>query len=117
MAELVDAPASGAGARKGVEVRVLFRAPFARSVHSPCGTSAIAPAKRIGIVRHLCYTIRIRGQRMEHFMKIDGEKIEVSTEEASGGVTNHGVRYVLAASLIIAVVALSAIWIVASIYN
>jgi hypothetical protein len=27
MAELVDAPASGAGARKGVEVRVLFRAP------------------------------------------------------------------------------------------
>ncbi len=28
MAELVDAPASGAGARKGVEVRVLFRAPF-----------------------------------------------------------------------------------------
>jgi hypothetical protein len=54
---------------------------------------------------------------MEHFMKIDGENIEVSTEEASGGVTNHGVRYVLAASLIIAVVALSAIWIVASIYN
>ena len=28
MAELVDAPASGAGARKGVEVRVLFWAPF-----------------------------------------------------------------------------------------
>jgi Arm DNA-binding domain len=29
MAELVDAPASGAGDRKVVEVRVLFRAPFA----------------------------------------------------------------------------------------
>ena len=29
MAELVDAPASGAGARKGVEVRVLFWAPAA----------------------------------------------------------------------------------------
>jgi hypothetical protein len=27
MAELVDAPASGAGTRKGVEVRVLFWAP------------------------------------------------------------------------------------------
>jgi hypothetical protein len=27
MAELVDAPASGAGAGNGVEVRVLFRAP------------------------------------------------------------------------------------------
>src|SRR5205085_3926882 len=32
MAELVDAPASGAGARKGVEVRVLFWAPFSLSV-------------------------------------------------------------------------------------
>ena len=30
MAELVDAPASGAGARKGVEVRVLFWAPYSR---------------------------------------------------------------------------------------
>jgi hypothetical protein len=28
MAELVDAPASGAGAGNGVEVRVLFRAPY-----------------------------------------------------------------------------------------
>jgi hypothetical protein len=28
MAELVDAPASGAGVRKDVEVRVLFWAPF-----------------------------------------------------------------------------------------
>jgi len=28
MAELVDAPASGAGSRKGVEVRVLFWAPI-----------------------------------------------------------------------------------------
>jgi hypothetical protein len=32
MAELVDAPASGAGARKGVEVRVLFWAPFSCSL-------------------------------------------------------------------------------------
>ena len=37
MAELVDAPASGAGARKGVEVRVLFWAPihFFRLDHGP----------------------------------------------------------------------------------
>ena len=28
MAELADAPSSGGGARKGVEVRVLFWAPF-----------------------------------------------------------------------------------------
>jgi hypothetical protein len=31
MAELVDAPASGAGDRKVVEVRVLFRAPLPRN--------------------------------------------------------------------------------------
>ena len=38
MAELVDAPASGAGAGNGVEVRVLFRAPFVlpdMSTHVP----------------------------------------------------------------------------------
>jgi hypothetical protein len=35
MAELVDAPASGAGAGNGVEVRVLFRAPvFAYKNHA-----------------------------------------------------------------------------------
>lgn len=50
-------------------------------------------------------------------MKIDGDNIELSAEEASGGVTRNGVRYVLAASLFITVVALSAIWITASIYN
>src|SRR5205085_4340618 len=35
MAELVDAPASGAGARKGVEVRVLFWAPISRRLRRP----------------------------------------------------------------------------------
>src|SRR5688500_4510244 len=39
MAELVDAPASGAGARKGVEVRVLFWAPTSPE---PC-----EPARRL----------------------------------------------------------------------
>lgn len=50
-------------------------------------------------------------------MKIEGDDIEVSTEEASGGVTQHGVRYVLAISLALAIVALSAIWITASVYK
>jgi hypothetical protein len=36
MAELVDAPASGAGARKGVEVRVLFWAPVAFRTAEVC---------------------------------------------------------------------------------
>ena len=34
MAELVDAPASGAGIRKDVEVRVLFWAPYRRPLTS-----------------------------------------------------------------------------------
>ena len=34
MAELVDAPASGAGTRKGVEVRVLFWAPLIHILQS-----------------------------------------------------------------------------------
>lgn len=50
-------------------------------------------------------------------MKIDGENIEVTTEEARGGVTQHNVRYVLAASLLIAIIALSAIWMTGAFYN
>jgi hypothetical protein len=42
----------------------------------------------------------------------DGEEIHVSKEEASGGVTGHGVRYVLAGALLLAILALSAIWII-----
>ena len=44
-------------------------------------------------------------------MHKEGEEIHVSEEEASGGSQPHIVRYVLAASLILAIVALSAIWI------
>jgi hypothetical protein len=54
---------------------------------------------------------------MELFMKIDGENIELSTEEARGGVTQHGMRYVLAASLLIVIIALSAIWMTGAFYN
>ena len=50
-------------------------------------------------------------------MKIDGEHIEVTTEEASGGVTQHNVRYVLAASLLLVILALSAIWITGSVFK
>jgi hypothetical protein len=50
-------------------------------------------------------------------MKIDGDNIELSTEEASGGVTQHGVRYVLAISLILVILALSAIWMFGALTN
>ena len=40
-----------------------------------------------------------------------GEETHVTTTEASGGVKNHGVRYVLLFSLLIAIGVLSLIWI------
>jgi hypothetical protein len=43
-------------------------------------------------------------------MHKDGDKIDVTEEEASGGVKNHGVRYVLAISLLLAIIVLSAMW-------
>lgn len=45
-------------------------------------------------------------------MKIVDEHVEVSDEEASGGVKGHGVRYVLGFSMIAVIVLLSAIWII-----
>ena len=43
MAELVDAPASGAGDRKVVEVRVLFRAPFPfQTLRTSCTARAVS---------------------------------------------------------------------------
>lgn len=40
-----------------------------------------------------------------------GEETHITTTEASGGVTHHGVRYVLMFSLLLAIAVLSAIWI------
>jgi hypothetical protein len=51
MAELVDAPASGAGARKGVEVRVLFWAPFSCFLITSGGAPAGAGSRRDMICR------------------------------------------------------------------
>lgn len=42
---------------------------------------------------------------------------ELSETEASGGVKNHGVRYVLAISLLFAIVALSLMWIIPAVTN
>lgn len=50
-------------------------------------------------------------------MHKDGEEVHVNTEEASAGVTGHGVRYVLAAGLLLGIVALSAIWITGALTN
>ena len=45
-------------------------------------------------------------------MKVVDDHVEVTDEEASGGVKGHNVRYVLAFSLIAAVVVMSLAWIV-----
>jgi hypothetical protein len=47
---------------------------------------------------------------------VDGH-VEVTEEEASGGVKQHGVRYVLAVSLLLAIVAMSAMWIIPALSN
>jgi hypothetical protein len=46
-----------------------------------------------------------------------GDEIHVTTEEASGGTQPHIVRYVLAFSLLLAILALSAIWITGALTN
>jgi len=49
--------------------------------------------------------------RRRDAMRMEGEEIHVTEEEASGGTQPHIVRYVLAASLLLAILAMSAIWI------
>jgi hypothetical protein len=50
-------------------------------------------------------------------MKRDGDKVQLNTEEASGGVTKQGVRYVLAISLALAIIVLSLAWIIPAMSN
>jgi hypothetical protein len=47
-------------------------------------------------------------------MHVEGEEIHVSTEEASGGTQPRIVRYVLAISLLLAILLLSAVWMTGS---
>lgn len=45
-------------------------------------------------------------------MERHGDEIHITTEEARAGSTPHIVRYVLAISLALAILALSAVWII-----
>lgn len=45
-------------------------------------------------------------------MKRNGEQVELTTEEARGGSTPHIMRYVLGISLFLAIISLSAVWII-----
>ena len=50
-------------------------------------------------------------------MEREGEEVHVTSEEASGGVKYHRVRYVLFFSLVLAIRVLSAIWIFGALSN
>ena len=50
-------------------------------------------------------------------MKKIGDEIHIETDEARGGSTPHIVRYVLAASLVLAIIAMSVIWISRALYE
>jgi len=43
-------------------------------------------------------------------MERQGEEVHVTTDEARGGDTPHIVRYILLISIVLAIIALSAIW-------
>lgn len=51
----------------------------------------------------------------EAAMERQGEEVHLSETEATGGVKAQGVRYVLGISLLLVVIAMSAIWILGSI--
>lgn len=48
-------------------------------------------------------------------MKRIGEELHIDTDEARSGTTPHIVRYVLVISLLLAIIALSAVWITGAI--
>lgn len=45
-------------------------------------------------------------------MRLEGEEVHVSTGEARGGDTPHVMRYVLLFGLLLAIIAMSATWII-----
>lgn len=50
-------------------------------------------------------------------MAHDKEPIRIEDDDARGAVTNTGLRYVLAFSLALAVIAMSAVWIIPALWG
>lgn len=48
-------------------------------------------------------------------MERDGDEVHLSETEATGAVKAQGVRYVLGFSLLLVVIAMSAVWIIGSV--
>lgn len=54
----------------------------------------------------------MRGMNRERAVERREDELHVSEDEASGGTKGHGVRWVLLFGLLLAVAAMSAVWIV-----
>lgn len=50
-------------------------------------------------------------------MADQNEAIRIDDEDARGAVTNTGLRYVLGFSLVLAVIAMSAVWIIPALWG
>jgi len=48
-------------------------------------------------------------------MERQGDEVHIDTNEARGGTTPHIVRWVLGISLVLAIIAMSAVWIIPAI--
>ncbi len=48
-------------------------------------------------------------------MERDGDEVHLSETEAAGGIKAQGLRYVLGFSLLLVVIAMSAVWILGSV--
>ena len=66
-----------------------------------------------------CGTIanRPRYDRKESAMERQGDEVHLNETEATGGIKAQGVRYVLGFSLLLVVIAMSAIWILGSVLS
>ena len=66
-----------------------------------------------------CGTIadRPRYDRKESAMERQGDEVHLNETEATAGVKAQGVRYVLGFSLLLVVIAMSAIWILGSVFS
>jgi len=50
-------------------------------------------------------------------MERQGDEVHLDETEATGGVKQQGVRYVLGFSLLLIVIAMSAVWILGSVFK
>ena len=63
------------------------------------------------------YLLHVRRPTKEAAMERQGEEVHLNETEATGGVKAQGVRYVLGISLLLVVIAMSAVWILGSVFS